>query len=133
VPLGQAKVEEKGDQWSMQYSDNRGALAVSVMRNPNIANISQLADGVRSDSKNKGDTVTDLANQQFLGHTGVQWMTMNSEQFVTMVIMSHQAPCVYFLIATAKGNKDELLAYFNWATSVVNTMSGGAAHGNSCR
>jgi hypothetical protein len=133
VPSGQSKIEDKGDQWSMQYSDNRGALAVSVMRNPNISNISQLADGVRNDSKTKGDTVTDLANQSFLGHNGVQWMTMNSEQFVTMVIMSHQSPCVYFMIATAKGNKDELLAYFNWATSVVGTMSGGAANGNSCR
>ena len=133
VGIGQSKIEDKGDQWSMQYSDDRGALAVSVMRNPNISDISQLANGVRNDSKTKGDTVTDLANQSFLGHSGVQWMTMNSEQFVTMVIMSHRAPCVYFLIATAKGNKDELLAYFNWATSVVGTMSGGAANGNSCR
>jgi len=133
VPSNKAEVENKADQLTIKYTDDRGALSVSVLRNPNLTDLRALADNVRNDSKTSGDRVSDIAEQTFMGHTGFQWITANDQDYFTLVLMSHQAPCVYFLVATTKGSQEEMLEYFKWTTSIVGTVSGGPANGPNCR
>jgi hypothetical protein len=128
----EAQVHEEDNQWSLTSSDDRGALTVMVMRDPGVNDAWVLAELLRKDRADKGEDVTELSEDMLVGHRAARWVSVGGD-VATLVLVAHQRPCVYLLIASSKGTSEEIVAYFQWAASLVRSTSGRAAHGPACR
>ncbi len=128
-----AKVAEEGTTWQLTSEDNRGAITVVVMRDPSVRDAWSLAESLRQDRKAKGEDVADVEQWTLVGLPGARWISVAGNGVATMVVLAQTKSCVYMLIASAQGTTEEIVAYFQWASALVRTVSGGAADAPACR
>jgi hypothetical protein len=132
----QILVTEEANMWKASSAEaaDGGSLSVLVIRDPSVTDAWSFAQVLRDDAKEKGADTSDIAPQDFVGRQGARYVSVYPDSgAAALTVVAVSGKCVYVLLAMRGGTKEEIVEYFNWALTVVGTVSGGPANAPACR
>jgi hypothetical protein len=137
LPPERIRVTEDDASWKASNQqdgdDSGGVFSVIVVRDPSVTDAWRFANLLRDDAQKNGADAGDVAAQDFVGVHGARYIAVYPAGAATLTVVAVSGKCVYVLLATRDGTKEEIVEYFTWALGLVRSQSGGPVNAPACR